>query len=65
MKKLANTVSPYLLLLIPIFIGLIILLLNSSSDVLEQSDELHASFFKIPQVNLFDVIVGVFKCPFR
>lgn len=65
MKKLANTVSPYILLLIPIFIGLVILLLNPSSDDLEQSVNLHASFFKVPQVNLFEVIISVFKYPFK
>lgn len=65
MKKLANIISPYILLLIPIFIGLLILLLNPSSDDLEQSVDLHASFFKVPKVNIFDVIVSVFKYPFK
>lgn len=65
MKKLVNIVSPYILLLIPIFIALIILLLNPNSESLEHSVELHSSLFKIPQVNLFDVIVSALKTPFK
>jgi hypothetical protein len=65
MKKLVNTISPYILLLIPIFIGLLVLLFNPSGDALENSVELHASFFKVPQMNLFEVIAGLFKCPFK
>lgn len=65
MKKLANIISPYILLLIPIFIGLLVLLLNPSSDDLEQSVDLHAAFFKVPEFNVFEVIVSVFKNPFK
>ena len=65
MKKLANIISPYILLLITIFIGLLVLLLNPSSDDLEKSVELHAAFFKVPEFNVFEVIVSVFKNPFK
>lgn len=63
MKKLANTISPYLLLLIPVFIALLVLLVNPDQDGLEQSVQLHASFIKMPDISLFKVIVNLFKCP--
>lgn len=63
MKKLANTVSPYLLLLIPVFIALVILLANPNDEELGRSVELHAAFFRIPHVNLLDIVVSLFKCP--
>jgi hypothetical protein len=61
MKKLANTISPYLLLLIPVFIALVVLLVNQDQDALEQSVQLRASFIKMPDVNLFKVVVDLFK----
>lgn len=63
MKKLVNTISPYLLLLIPVFVALVILLINPNNDALERSVELHASFIKMPDVNLFKVVINLFKCP--
>lgn len=63
MKKLVNTISPYLLLLVPVFMALVILITKSDSEQLRQSVEMHAAFFKIPYINLLDVVVGFFKCP--
>lgn len=63
MKKLTALFSPYLLLLIPVFIGLVVLLLNPDQELLKQDIALHASFFQIPNINLFDVVVSLFKCP--
>lgn len=63
MKKLVNTVSPYLLLLIPVFIALVILLVNPNDEQLGRSVELHAAFFKVPHINLFDVVLSFFKRP--
>lgn len=63
MKKLVNIVSPYLLLLIPIFIGLLILLINPNDEALGRSVELHAAFFKVPHINLFEAVLSFFKCP--
>jgi hypothetical protein len=63
MKKLVNIVSPYLLLLIPVFVGLVILLVNPDDEALGRSVELHAAFFKVPHINLFEVVISFFKCP--
>ncbi len=63
MKKLVNTISPYLLLLMPIFIALVILLVNPNDEALGRSVELHAAFFKVPYVNLFDIVLSLFKSP--
>ena len=63
MKKLVNTISPYLLLFIPVFIGLLILLFNPNNEMLEQKLAMHATFIKIPQVNVFQIIVSFFKLP--
>ncbi len=64
MKKLVNTISPYLLLLIPVLIGLLVLLFNPSNDILEQKVALHASFIKVPDINLLNVVLNLFKCPY-
>lgn len=61
MKKLVSTISPYLLLLIPVFIAIMVLLFNSENDILKQELELHAAFVKIPQINVFEVIVSFFR----
>lgn len=63
MKKLVNTVSPYLLLMIPIFIGLLVLLFNPNTESFQSSVELSASFIKVPHFNLFNVVLDLFKCP--
>jgi len=60
MKRLVLNISPYLLLLIPIFIALAILLVHSDSSVIENETTLHASFIRIPNFNIIQVISSLF-----
>lgn len=63
MKKIVNLISPYLLLSLPIFIGLAILLFQPNQELVHQDIALRASFINIPSMNLFEIVLSIFKCP--
>lgn len=63
MKKIGNLVSPYLLLSLPILIGLGILFFQPNQELVHQDIALRASFITIPSMNLSEIVVSLFKCP--
>jgi len=60
MKRLFFNISPYLLLLVPIFIALAVLLVYSDSNLIQEGTTLNASFIKIPNFNIIQVISSIF-----
>jgi|GEM_PF-1324369 len=60
MKNVTTIVSPYILLLLPIFMALVLLVINIQPESLQQDVELQASFFSIPRLNVCEVISGFF-----
>lgn len=60
MKKLVSIIPPHLLLLIPVLIAVLVLVFISDHEVTKQDVSLHASFFKMPEVNLFQTFLSLF-----
>ena len=63
MKKIVSLISPYLLLSLPILIGLGILFFQPNQELVHQDIALRASFINIPSMNLFEFVLSFFKCP--
>ena len=59
MKRSFYNISPYLLLLVPIFVALTILLVFSDPAVIEEEANMTASFIHIPDFNIFKVICSL------
>lgn len=55
MKKFSKNISPFLLLAIPFFVMLVFLALHSGNEVIEEREQLTASFFKLPEFDVFQV----------
>lgn len=60
MKRLFLNISPYLLLLVPIFIALGVLLVYSDVALIEQETPLNVSFIKVPNFNIMQSICSLF-----
>ena len=60
MKRLFLNISPYLLLLMPIFIALGVLLVYSDLTLMDQETPLNVSFIKIPSFNIMQTICSLF-----
>lgn len=59
MKRSFYSISPYLLLLVPIFVALTILLVFADPTVLEEESNVRASFIHIPDFNIFNVLCSL------
>ena len=59
MKRPLHNISPYLLLLVPIFVALTILLVFADPNVIEEESSMTASFIHIPDFNIFKVICSL------
>lgn len=57
MKKFSNNISPFLLLVIPFFVGLILVAKQPQSENTQERIELNASFISLPNVNVFNVLL--------
>ena len=57
MKKLIGNISPFLLLTIPFFIGLLLVSWQPKSDVVQERIQLNASFISLPDVNVFKALL--------
>jgi hypothetical protein len=60
MKRLLLSISPYLLLLLPIFIALGVLLIHADTALIEQETPLNVSFIKVPNFNVIQSICNLF-----
>lgn len=60
MKRLFSNISPYLLLLIPIFFSLAILLIHADATYIQEDTTLNASFIRITDFNIIQVISSIF-----
>lgn len=56
MKRPFHHISPYLLLLVPIFVALTILLVFADPTVIEDESQIRASFIRIPDFNIFNAL---------
>jgi len=57
MKKFISNISPFLLLLIPFFVGLILVAKQPKNEVVQERIQLNASFISLPDVNVFKALL--------
>ncbi len=57
MKKFIGNISPFLLLIIPFFVGLILVAGQTRSEVIQERIQLNASFISLPDVNVFKALL--------
>jgi len=60
MKRSLLNISPYLLLLVPIFLALALILVNSDTNMVADEATISASFIQIPSVNIIQVVSSIF-----
>ncbi len=60
MKKFTSNISPYILLLLPLFLALVVLLMNTQSDLVRHDVALQGSFFSVPRFNVCEVLSNFF-----
>ncbi|WP_257669499.1 hypothetical protein [Parapedobacter tibetensis] len=56
MKKLSVNISPFLLLIIPFFIALLMVAGQAGSEVIQERIQLNASFISLQDINIFKVL---------
>ena len=52
-----SNISPFLLLVIPFFVGMLLVAKQPQSEIVQQRIELNASFISLPEVNVFNVLL--------
>lgn len=57
MKKFIGNISPFLLLTIPFFVGLILVAGHAGSEVIQERIQLNASFISLPDVSVFKALL--------
>ncbi|MGV3763561.1 hypothetical protein [Parapedobacter sp.] len=57
MKKFLSNISPFLLLVIPFFVGLILVAKQPQSEITQERIQLNASFISLPEVDVFNVLL--------
>ncbi|MGK6349722.1 hypothetical protein [Parapedobacter sp. DT-150] len=57
MKKFSSSISPFLLLIIPFLVALVLVAGNAGSEVIEERIQLNASFISLPDLDLFNVLL--------
>lgn len=57
MKKFSGSISPFLLLIIPFLVALMLVAGNAGSEVIEERIQLNASFISLPDLDLFNVLL--------
>lgn len=60
MKRSILNISPYLLLLIPIFMALALILMHSDTSMLAEEGMVNASFIQIPNINIIQAVCSIF-----
>lgn len=48
--------SPFILLIIPFFVALALIAGNTGNDMVQEQISLNASFLKLPEVNMFNIL---------
>lgn len=57
MKKFISNISPFLLLVIPFFVGLILVAKQPQSAVTQERIQLNASFISLPDFHVFKALL--------
>lgn len=60
MKRSLLNISPYLLLLVPIFMALALILIYSDTHTVAEEGMISASFIQIPDFNIIQVVSKIF-----
>ena len=60
MKKFTNHFSPFLLLIVPFFVALVLMAAYNGSELIQERVQLNASFIELPKINVFQVIQQIF-----
>lgn len=56
MKQFIKNTSPFLLLIIPFFVAVVLMAVNSGSEMVHEKVQLSASIIKLPKFNISQVI---------
>ena len=57
MKKMLSNISPFLLLVIPFFVGLVLVAKQPKSETTQARIQLNASFVSLPKATIFNVLL--------
>lgn len=57
MKRLFNNVSPFLLLIIPFFVALLIVAKQTETKVTQERIQVNASFISLPDAGIFKAML--------
>jgi hypothetical protein len=57
MKKFIGNISPFLLLLIPFFVALVLMAGQTASEIVQERIQLNASFIYLPEINVFKALL--------
>lgn len=57
MKKFIGNISPFLLLIIPFFVVLVLVAGQTGSEIIQERIQLNASFISLPDVTIFKVLL--------
>jgi len=57
MKKFIGNISPFLLLIIPIFVALLLVIGQTGNEVAQERIQVNASFISLPEINVFKVLL--------
>ncbi len=57
MKKFTGNISPFLLLIIPFFVAVLVVAGQSGSEIIQERIQLNASFISLPDINVFKVLM--------
>lgn len=60
MKKFTNQISPFLLLIVPFFVAVVLMALYTGGEMIQERVQMNASFIQMPKINLFQVIQSIF-----
>jgi hypothetical protein len=60
MKKFTNQFSPFLLLIVPFFVAVVLMALYTGGEMIQERVQMNASFIQMPKINLFQVIQSIF-----
>ena len=57
MKKRISNISPFLLLILPFFVGMFLVAKQPQSEIIQERIQLNASFISMPEFNVFNVLL--------
>jgi hypothetical protein len=60
MKKFTSQFSPFLLLIVPFFVAVVLMSAYTGSEMIQERVQMNASFIQMPKINVFQVVQQLF-----